>query len=252
MDYDQTNMPENYERGRSPPPGVLDMWTVRIGRSLEGHRFERIVDLGCGTGRFAARLADLFGAHVVGVDPSEKMLAVAREKPSRRDVEFVKGAAERIPCRDGSVGLIFMSMAFHHFLSPESAMREFHRVLRPGGLVCVRNSTRDRGSPYEAYFPNYRDSLDRLPAISEIRAAFVDGGFEQLHHEVVDHLMAHNLDELAEKASHRADSTLLRLSDRDFEAGLSAMRGAASPDSRPVTLGIDLFLFARAPGARGT
>lgn len=247
MDYDQTDMPENYERGRSPPAGVLDMWMVRIAQALEGCKFENVVDLGCGTGRFTARLADLFGANVLGVDPSEKMLAVARGKPPRRDVEFVNGSAEQIPCADDSVDLIFMSMAFHHFRSREDAMRAFRRVLRQGGLICVRNSTRDRGSPYERFFPNYREVLDRWPSAAEIAAAFDDGGFEMRRHDVVDHMMARDLNELADKASYRADSTLLRLSDDDFERGLAAIRDAARMDGDPVMLGIDLFVFARGP-----
>jgi ubiquinone/menaquinone biosynthesis C-methylase UbiE len=134
-------------------------------------------------------------------------------------------------------------MAFHHFTSRERAMIEFRRVLRRDGLVCVRNSTRDRGSPYERFFPNYRGALDQLPSTAEIAGSFVAGGFELHLHEVVDHVMALGLNELAEKASYRADSTLLRLSDDDFQQGLAAICAAAGASDGPVTIGIDLFVF---------
>jgi SAM-dependent methyltransferase len=246
MDFDQTNMPENYERGRSPPPGVLDMWMGRIAAALDGHAIKTIVDLGCGTGRFTARLADLFKAHVVGVDPSEKMLAVARERPPVAGVKFVKGSADRIPCADGSVDLVFMSMAFHHFPSREKALWECRRVLHAGGFVCVRNSTRDRGSPYERYFPNYSAVLDQWPSAEDVRVAFEDGGFKQVSHDVVAHMMARNLSELGDKAAFRADSTLLLLSDDDYERGLAAIRAAALTGEEPAMIGIDLFVFAKA------
>ena len=60
-------------------------------------------------------------------------------------------------------------------------------------------------------------------------------------------MMARDLNELADKASYRADSTLLRLSDDDFERGVAAIRDAARMGGDPVMLGIDLFVFARGP-----
>jgi ubiquinone/menaquinone biosynthesis C-methylase UbiE len=244
MDYDRTTMPEAYDRGRKPPDGVLDMWMDRIAAALAGHKTSTIVDLGCGTGRFSDLLAERFGANVVGVDPSQKMLAQAREKSMSDRVTFMHGTGEAIPCADASADLVFMSMAFHHFASPAQAATECRRVLRNGGMVCVRNSTRDRSSPYEAFFPNYRSALDILRPVADIVAAFTKNGFKQKHHEVVPHVMARDLQELAEKASHRADSTLVRLSDADFEHGLAKMR-AAPATSEPAMIEIDLLVFAR-------
>lgn len=244
MDYDQTNMPEAYDRGRKPPDGVLDMWMDRIAAALAGHEVSAIIDLGCGTGRFSELLARRFDAKVIGVDPSQKMLAQARAKSMSDRVTFVHGSGEAIPCADASSDLVFMSMAFHHFASPQQVAEECRRVLRAQGLVCVRNSTRDRSSPYEAYFPNYRRALEILRPVADIVAAFTGNGFKQERHDVVSHVMARDVRELAEKASHRADSTLVRLSDADFEHGLAKMRAAAVTND-PAMIDIDLLVFAR-------
>jgi ubiquinone/menaquinone biosynthesis C-methylase UbiE len=246
MDYDQTNMPENYDRGRTPLHGVLDMWVQRIATALAGHDISTIVDLACGTGRFSEALANRFGANVVGVDPSERMLAQARAKPMSDRVTFVRGSGEEIPCPRASADLIFISMAFHHFRSPDQAAKECHRVLRDGGMVCIRNSTRERSSPYEPYFPNYRRALDGLPAAQEITGAFTRNDFELRLHEAVPHMMAKCVDDLADKAATRADSTLQRLTDADFETGLTKMRAAAGTRG-PAMIDIDLFVFARRP-----
>jgi hypothetical protein len=56
--------------------------------------------------------------------------------------------------------------------------------------------------------------------------------------------MARHVSELCSKAAYRADSTLVRLSDRDFEKGLAAMREAAAFHKDPVLMNIDLFVFA--------
>lgn len=244
MDYDRTDMPENYDRGRKQPDGVLDMWLERIAAAVAGHPIAAVIDLGCGTGRFTEGLARRFQASVLGVDPSERMLAQAKAKPVTAGVAFVRGSGEHIPAKESSADLIFASMSFHHFESRPQVASECRRVLRPGGHVCIRNSTRENGSPYEAYFPNYRDTLQRLPSAQEIVGAFCEGGFALRSHETVPHKMANNLSELADKAAFRADSTLQRLSEDDFAQGLANIRAAAA-GSGPAMIGIDLFTFRR-------
>ena len=245
MDYDQTNMPETYDRGRKPAEGMLEMWMERVATALAGREISAIVDLGCGTGRFTQALARTFDASVIGIDPSEKMLAQAKAKPIAERVSFANGAGERMPCADASADLIFASMAFHHFSSPQRAAKECWRVLRKDGAVCIRNSTRERSSPYEAYFPNYRVTLDTLPAAREITDAFALNGFALRHHEAIPHLMAKDVTDLADKAAFRADTTLLRLSDDDFARGMANMRAAAQAPSGAAMIDIDLFVFAR-------
>jgi ubiquinone/menaquinone biosynthesis C-methylase UbiE len=246
MDYDQTTMPETYDRGRNPPDGVLDMWMDRIEAAV-GRKVSSVIDLGCGTGRFTVPLAERFQAKVIGVDPSEKMLAQARAKSVPDRVSFVKGSGEEIPCADACADLIFSSMAFHHFASPSQVADECHRVLTPDGVVCIRNSTTEHASPYEAYFPNYRATLRALPVPETIVTAFTQNGFTLSKHETIAHKMADSIVELAEKAAFRADSTLTRLSDADFERGLAAMRAAANAKPSPQLIDIDLFTFVRRP-----
>ena len=79
-DYDQTNIPAGYDRGRDHGPEVLDLWMSVIASHIGRRSVSTILDLGCGTGRFAGCLANRFGASVIGVDPSEKMLDQARGK----------------------------------------------------------------------------------------------------------------------------------------------------------------------------
>jgi ubiquinone/menaquinone biosynthesis C-methylase UbiE len=119
-----------------------------IESSVDGASISTILDLGCGTGRFSEGLASRFGACVVGIDPSEKMLEQARRKRQRNDIHYQRGAAEAIPLVDGAVDMIFMSMSFHHFREPERAARECRRVLRPDGTLVVRTGTREQIQSY--------------------------------------------------------------------------------------------------------
>jgi ubiquinone/menaquinone biosynthesis C-methylase UbiE len=137
MDYDQTTMPSAYDAGRGYAPAVLAFWLNTIAAPLAGQRIGDILDLGCGTGRYTAALAAHFGARAVGVDPSEKMLAEARRKGGR-NTRFLRGSGEAIPLADDSVDMVFMSMVFHHFGGPKAAAKECYRVLREGGVACLR------------------------------------------------------------------------------------------------------------------
>ncbi|MBI1213926.1 MAG: methyltransferase domain-containing protein [Alphaproteobacteria bacterium] len=247
MDYDKTDMPERYDRGRTMQPGMLAMWLDRIAFHLSTNRIENILDLGCGTGRFTDPLASRFGATATGVDPSERMLTAARAKEHGPRVSFRKGSAEATPVPDASIDLVFISMAFHHFPDPAKAVRETHRVLRRDGHVFLRNSTAEQRSPYAPFFPGYQEMADQiLPTADRIRSAFEKGGFRTTAHELVPHKMAPDWVDLAEKAAVRADSILLRLPDASFAEGIAAMRAQApsAPDEF-VGLNVDLFVFAK-------
>ena len=114
MNYDSTTIPANYDAGRSLSPEMLARW-MELVASHSSAAVRPILDLGCGTGRFAVPLAAHFSAAVVEVDPSAKMLAQARRDPH---VHFVQGQGEHIPLRDRAVDLVFTSMAYHHFTQP--------------------------------------------------------------------------------------------------------------------------------------
>ena len=98
MDYDQTTMPSVYEAGRGYAPEVLEFWLSTIAAPLAGDHIADILDLGCGTGRYSAALAAHFGAQVVGVEPSEKMLREARRgRKGGHNVRFLRRIRAR-PC----------------------------------------------------------------------------------------------------------------------------------------------------------
>ena len=97
MNYDLTDIPAAYDRGRDHGPEVLNLWMNATHAHLKGEPINRILDLGCGTGRFCEGLAIRFDAEVIGVDPSMKMLDIANRKARDRRVQYTQGIAESIP-----------------------------------------------------------------------------------------------------------------------------------------------------------
>ena len=247
MDYDTTDIPVAYDRGRDHGPAVLHLWMNVVSSYVEKQRINTILDLGCGTGRFSEALAVHFETEVIGIDPSTKMLEQARRKLRDRRVRYKLGCGEAIPLPNSSVDLIFMSMIFHHFDNPILVARECRRVLRDGATAFLRAGTREHISsyPYVNFFPESRSILeDCLPTSAFIREVFESAGFSTVTSEVIIQKIAPNYAAYTEKLSAGADSVLARLSRSDFEAGLEAMR---SHDIRigeqEVSEPIDIFVF---------
>jgi SAM-dependent methyltransferase len=97
---------------------------------------ERILDVGCGTGRLALRLArELPGSRVVGCDFSRGMLAQAHARCGA--LALARGDAQRLPFADGSIDAVVSTEAFHWFPDPDAVLAGFHRVLAPRGRLLV-------------------------------------------------------------------------------------------------------------------
>ena len=100
-------------------------------------RPETAVDVGCGTGDLLALLTES-SEHVIGVDGSPGMLALARQRfEGRANVELRLGEAEHLPLKDSEADRAVMSMVLHHLSRPEVALREVARILRPGQAFVV-------------------------------------------------------------------------------------------------------------------
>ena len=246
-DYDTTDIPAGYDRARDHGPENLSLWMGAVAEHLGVPKLNRILDLGCGTGRFTEGLAAHFGAEVIGLDPSAKMVERARQKLRDARVRYCRGRAEAIPLSAGSVDLVFMSMSFHHFTEPIVAARECRRVLRNGGSVVLRTGTRERiaAYPYTPFFPSIPAILeDMLPAHRELREIFRSARLELAAHDTIAQRIASNWALYAEKLAAGGDSALARLSRRDFETGLDAVRRYGNTgDGGPVIEPIDLLVF---------
>jgi len=104
-----------------------------------------IVDFGCGFGRSFKLLEERFRPiRIVGIDADPKMLARSRLEARRHGlpVELKRTRNSSLPLGDESVDMIFCHQTFHHLVDQRRALREFHRVLKPEGLLLFAESTR--------------------------------------------------------------------------------------------------------------
>ena len=153
---------------------------VPLKAALAGRSAARLLDVGCGTGRFLREVkANYPRLDVTGVDLSAHYLAVARDdlRPWSR-ARLVVGAAETMPFADGQFDAVTCIYLFHE-LPPRvrrAVVSEIRRVLKPGGMLVFVDSLQPGDEPdydamldyfplafHEPYYASYlREDLDRL------------------------------------------------------------------------------------------
>jgi trans-aconitate 2-methyltransferase len=109
-------------------------WGRRVLERLAPARGERILDIGCGTGRLTSEISEQSSTRVVGIDRSWSMLAEAARAP-RREISLVQADAADLPFARPAFDAVFSTATFHWVRDHPRLFSEIHRVLRPGGRL---------------------------------------------------------------------------------------------------------------------
>jgi SAM-dependent methyltransferase len=127
-----------YEMFWADAPADPEPWAWERRRALllsEAKPGERVLDLGCGAGRFVAALRDA-RADPVGVEIAEAALERARAVAPGADLRLLE-ADGSVPLEHGSVDLVWCSEVLEHVADGMHLLQEARRVLRPGGRILV-------------------------------------------------------------------------------------------------------------------
>ena len=206
--------------------GVLSALRTLL-RNLEA---DRILEVGCGTGRW---LGDLSPERCqgVGLDPSSGMLREAGKRPHH--FQLVRGRSEQLPFSAETFDLVFCVNAIHHFDDPQGFVSEAHRVVGPAGALAVVGSDphgrREEWYIYDVFEGTYQTDLVRFPTWDGIKNWMTASGFPQVQKRVVERIVDHKVGrEVLEDPflQKHACSQLALLSDEAYAAGLGRIEAA--------------------------
>lgn len=157
------------------------LWRKKAVKRIAGGSLAlNILDVACGTGDFAIAIARSAGAgsKITGLDISEGMLAVGREKVESLGlsdmITLEQGDCENIPYAEGAFDRVSVAFGIRNFENMDKGLSEMFRVLRPGGMLTVLELSEPRGKAagklYDLYFTNILPRIGGL--VSGNRGAY--------------------------------------------------------------------------------
>ncbi len=171
--YDK-GMIKNYFKGNH-------VWIVKNLPDLNG---KQILDVGCGTGELLNEIEKIYPqSSCIGVDISEEMLHKANDK--NKNIKYLVADVHNLPFDDNTFDFVLNTISFHHYVSPQSALNEMIRVLKPGGYIYILDSVKD--PRFISFMPWYWDRVDSKICYSkhlftkEFYALFNNTDVEDVH-----------------------------------------------------------------------
>ncbi len=240
LDYDQSA--DEFARHRRVHPEVLDQL---ISSGFIGPD-TRLLDVGCGTGNYAATLTAATNCRISGVDPSERMLDRAR--PAASWVSLVRGSGETLPFGDESFDVVMSTDVIHHIADRDAYFREAARVLRRGGhLVTVTDSHDDipRRRPLSSHFPETVDvELRRYPPVPRLLEEMGRAGF--VNPRLVGVSRDYELYDI-QAYRDRAFSSLILIEEEAFRRGINRLEAELARGPIPC-VSLYTMIWAESPG----
>jgi SAM-dependent methyltransferase len=228
----------DYDRLRPAGEG----WQELAGRALETlSGATRLLDVGCGTGRFAVLAAERLGARVWGVDASAEMLREAKARPGAAGVGWRQADATRLPFKDGWFDAVHTHLVLHLVGDVPAAVAEMARVLQPGGRVAVGTFAPEHFREFflNPYFPSIPAiDLARFPDPDVLCGDMRAAGFTDAAVERFDQPVTAAAADVLERARGRYISTLRLLGEDEYASGFARLEAdvAAGRDAFSYTL----------------
>ena len=159
---------------REVPRDGLGEWREAVRRHLRPSPGMTLVDIGAGTGAFAAAFSDWFDLSVLAVEPSAAMRDQIPRTPA---IQVFEGDASALPLPDESADAAWLSLVIHHIPDLAVAAREIRRVLRAGAPVLIRQGFPDRYEPagnlrfdrieLVRWFPETARTIETFPSVKD-------------------------------------------------------------------------------------
>jgi ubiquinone/menaquinone biosynthesis C-methylase UbiE len=173
---------QDYNTTRKADPHICK----RLITLLSPEKSGSYIDIGCGTGNYTIALSEA-GFEFTGLDPSEIMLATARQKASSK--YWLSGSVEKVPVPNSQFDGAIATLTIHHWTDLKKAFQEIYRVLKINSRLILFTSLPEQMSGYwlNHYFPQMmQTSIKKMPDLDRITAAGRYAGFHLPYTELYD------------------------------------------------------------------
>jgi demethylmenaquinone methyltransferase/2-methoxy-6-polyprenyl-1,4-benzoquinol methylase len=150
--------------------GIDIKWRKKVVNLVTEENPKSVLDIATGTGDLAINLVETNATKIVGLDISEGMLEVGRKKIEKlqlkTQIEMVYGDSENIPYKNNSFDAVTVAFGVRNFENLEIGLSEIYRVLKPGGIFVVLETSVPTKTPFKQGYNLYTNYI--MPTIGKI------------------------------------------------------------------------------------
>ena len=208
----------------------------------------RVIDIGCGTGRYALRLASATEAKVFAADLSRAMVEQGRGKDNSDDVSWLLSDACRIPFADESFDMALLFLVLHVVKDSKKALQEAYRILRPGGnclILAHSHPQLDRQTVFRLFPEARKLNKRRMLSLTKLKELVREIGFHHLRTEEFVEAATCSREAFLQKVRSRPNTSLRSMSDTDFQRRYEALEAAVAGQEKCTEESFSTLLVAR-------
>ena len=223
---DYSKIASFYDKAHVMRESNITLWINLISKYGNVSSGTKLLDLGCGTGRFCLPMAVDLGVSVTGADSSPAMLEKAQNKDTAGLVRWEHQDAESLTFPDESFNVVFMSHLLHHLDTPQQALNECERILISPGVILIRYGAIEQiRDDYRHVFFDETLEIDeaRTPSVTQVEEWLRQAGFASVRSTEVRQKTFENSMEMLEATSHKLTSVLTMISEQAFSEGLNKL-----------------------------
>ncbi|MCP4521127.1 MAG: bifunctional demethylmenaquinone methyltransferase/2-methoxy-6-polyprenyl-1,4-benzoquinol methylase UbiE [Cytophagales bacterium] len=150
--------------------GIDIYWRKKAIKILKKHKPEQVLDIATGTGDFAIEALAANPKKIIGIDISEGMLSVGKEKMKKKGFSeriFLElGDSENLRFEDNTFDAAIASFGVRNFENLEKGLQEINRVIKPGGIIIVLEFSKPYMFPFKQLYNFYFSNI--LPIVGKL------------------------------------------------------------------------------------
>ncbi|MHA1934669.1 MAG: class I SAM-dependent methyltransferase [Candidatus Thorarchaeota archaeon] len=225
IDYDSVS--KIYDEVRAGDPEMIHQ--LLQGAPLKPSSL--VLDIGCGTANNTLLFSKTSGTFVIGLDLSSGMLKTAQKKTE--GIELVQAPTNRLPFNGESFDFVFMTEVVHHLSDVESTLQEMQRVVSSQGASCIVTQSHEQIAERmtSKFFPaTIEIDQERYPSIGELESSLRHAGFEKTTPRTYKFAPVRLGRDYLETVEKRGYSMLHKISDDEYDEGLTQLRKALAQE----------------------
>jgi len=212
---DYSKIATRYDRVRTEP-GTLLSQIIKYGGINSN---SKVLDVGCGTGRFLTNLSFMTKCSLSGLEPSPEMLREAFLKDCSRGIAWIQGDGQRLPFSNEVFDCVYMTFVLHHIERKDLALQEIYRVLKKGGRCVIVTTSHSQIKRHVLdNFPGVTEiDLKRFPSVPCIKRSMSKVSFKSVHYHVFHRLESTSTYRYLERVRGKYASTLTLFNEQEFQ-----------------------------------